>query len=325
MSKVEFSDIFPAGVQLRKSGDVGLANESAFANSFLSTPLTTYVAGTTATAEIEAVLDFVAPPVIAGRRFEYQVAKASQKLAAELNDSDIRAIGSEFKMIDAVGQIELGKTKNKGLTMRIDRDISNENAMAKEEAVIALRRRLIVMEIARAFKLFEANASAKTATWSAAVSTVWADPDSDLMGYLATDDKNVSPNRLLFGRTALSNRFKALRSGTDGKAATSMFTLEQLASLLGVSQILTNSEIYYSSSSVSAPIVPKTKVYGFYAQDGATRYDPSNLKRFITPGAGGGKFEVFIKEEAAFEEVTVSHYSDIVCTDASGMFKLTVS
>lgn len=325
MDKVSFMGIIAAGAPLLKTGDIGLANESAFANTFLSRPLTSFVAGTMATAEIEAVLNFVAPPVAAGRRFEYQVAKAAGTLAAELDDSDVRAIGASFKVIDAKGQIVLGKTRNKGLTMRIDNDVLSENPAAQEEAVVALRRRLIIMDIARAFKLFEANAAAQTATWSAAVSTVWADPDADLMGFLATDAKNVSPNRLLFGRTALSNRFKALRSGTDGKAATSMFTQDQLAALLGVSKILTSSEIYYSSDTVSTPIVPKAKVYGFYAQDGATRYDPSNLKRFVTPGSGGGAFEVFFKQEASYSEVTVGHYSELVCTDKSGMFKLTVS
>ncbi|MCL1921987.1 MAG: hypothetical protein FWG50_13105 [Kiritimatiellaeota bacterium] len=308
-----------------KPGQVALANESAFNNAFLSQPLTAYASGQGIAEDLQALLDYLAPQVTTARRFEYEVANDAANLAAEADDSDIRALGGVFKTITYNGQIVQSKTYSKGLTRRFDRDQLEDGSLTREEIVAFLKRRLLVGEIIRATALIRANTTEAAKTWSAAVSGAWADPDADVMAALAAISKNSPPNRLVYGRQTWARRFAALRSGDPGKAATALMAPDQLAALLNVESIRSSQEVYFSDAGTSNGIINPKHIYGFNGITGATRFDPSNLKRFVSH-ADGTPFQVFEQEVSSHViDITVSHYSNIVCPDASGLLWLTIN
>ena len=72
-------------------------------------------------------------------------------------------------------------------------------------------------------------------------------------------------------------------------------------------------------------LVTNDIVLAYNAETGATRDDPSNIKRFVTP-MPEGDFRVFRREVSSdLVEITVSHYSNIVLTSSAGVRKITVS
>jgi len=305
--------IYGPGVTLAP-GQIGLANEGAFENTFFSQPVTNFIAADDPNKGLQELLDYLAPPVKSARRFEYRVVPSESVLAVEENDTDIRAIGGSFRMVEAKGQIENGKTLSKGLTMAVDIDELKENSMAVEEAAANLQRRLIIMDIFRALAIFRANATKVQKVWGSAVSGVWADPDADLMAAFSDTERNARANRSVFGPNVQAQRFRALRAGGAGTSPTALFTLQQLADLVTLDNIRAVTERYYDEGGVSRGLIPAGDVYGFYAQNGGGRYDPSNLKTFTTDG-----WRVFQRELESVVLVTVSHYSNIVCTDKNGL------
>jgi len=110
-----------------------------------------------------------------------------------------------------------------------------------------------------------------------------------------------------------------LRAGDPGKSATSMFSIPQLAGLLTLESIRVETEKYYDENGAVQNIIPAGDIYGFYAQNGGSRYDPSNLKTFTS-----GDWRVFTRQLEAVTLVTVSHYSDIVCTDKNGLVRMEI-
>ena len=105
-------------------GQVCLANESRFNSTFFSEPLTAYATGWREPNNIESLLDFVAPPVQVGRRFEFKKADNAEAFLLEIDDS--RALGAVFKTVEFKGSTHTDKTANKGLTVRIDLDMAGE-------------------------------------------------------------------------------------------------------------------------------------------------------------------------------------------------------
>src|SRR4051812_7605082 len=79
-------------------GEVYLANESRFNAAFFSEPLTVYATGWRDPNNLEALLDFLAPPVQVGRRFEYKKADNTEAFLSEADDQ--RAIGADFKRVE---------------------------------------------------------------------------------------------------------------------------------------------------------------------------------------------------------------------------------
>jgi len=310
--------IYGPGVTLAP-GQIGLANEGAFQSSFFSQPVTGLLVTDAPNKGLQELLDYLAPPVKSARRFEYRVVPSESALAVEENDSDIRAIGGSFRVVESKGQIENSKTLSKGLTIAVDIDEVNENKMAVEDAAANLQRRLIIMDIFRALAIFRKNSTKIQKVWSSAVGGTWADPDADLMAAFSTTKRNARANRAVLGPTVLAHRFRALRGGGAGTAPTALFTLPQLADLLILDNIRAVTEKYYDDEGASRDIIPAGEVYGFYAQNGGSRYDPSNLKRFTTDG-----WRVFQRELESVVLVTVSHYSNIVCTDKNGLVRMEV-
>ncbi len=306
-------------------GLVCLANESRFNASFLSTPLTAYTLGWASGEDLEKLLEFLAPEVPVSRRFSYKKAVNSDQFMGEADDSDIRAIGAEFKRVTYGGSEAEGKTHNKGLTVRLDLDEESDDPMMEERQTAMLMKRLLRMEIRRAVALLDAAAVNANSTWGAAAPV---DADMELVQDLVTgcDSSGVRDNRVSIGDNAWSKRMLTLRAGDNaGAVANAGFTPEQLASFLQVDQVMICKERVQQTKTAKANLLGANAVYMFNAQSGAGKDDPSNVKRFVTP-MGGGKFRVYRQEVTSkLIDITVEHYSNIICTSTLGIRKRTVS
>lgn len=314
--------ILPANAALQP-GQVALANEAAFQQTFLSQPLTTYAIGYKSQDEkLEKLLEFLAPGVRTSRRFEYRVANDKAAFAAAENDIDIRSLMGEFAMVAAQGTIATGRTLSKGLSTVIDKDDLQENPNLKNEKVAWLKRMLMRAEIIRAFTLLNGAATNTAVNWSSA-----KDADSDVLAMIiaAGDAIGLDPNRVLFGNTAWQKRVQAL-GAADTAASRAGYgrTPETLADWLGIEEVHINRQRYQSGSGKAA-LTTANVVLAFNAEAEATTEDSSNIKRFWSPEEGG-EWAVWEQDKAShLIMLTVSHKSNIVLTSSTGIRKLTVS
>lgn len=316
--------IIPAGLPLAPK--TAFANENAFADTFLSQPLTEYSLGWLQDhAELVKTLDFLAPKVRAARRFEFRAANGKSAFAAAESGQDIRSLGAEFNVYRDTGDIIQGKTLSKGLTKVLDKDEVADNPMAEEEAVAEIMAILVRSEIIRAFGLLAAAATNEAKTWTPSSGT-GVDADADILAALAAGGTaaGLDPNRVFFGQTAWQLRVTTLRSlATAAGFSSAGLDTAGLAGLLGVDDVMVCKQRYQTGSGKSA-LTTANVVLAYNAQSGAGRNDPSNIKRFVTP-VKGGDYTVFREEKPATVAVTVAHCSNVVLTSSAGIRKLTIS
>ena len=91
----ESGEYYPRDNGANVPGQLYLANEARFNSAFFSEPLTAYATGWKDPNNLEALLDFVAPPVQVGRRFEFKRADNAEAFYSDTDD--LRAPGGEFK------------------------------------------------------------------------------------------------------------------------------------------------------------------------------------------------------------------------------------
>lgn len=331
MKPILAASAFASGVVLandlgssNKPGELYLANESRFNETYYSEPLTTYIVGWKDPNDIKGTLDFIAPEVTVGRRFEYKAHKNAEEFLSETDD--LRAIGSDFKRVEYKGEDVTQKTINKGLTIRLDLDQYPNIDQAQQIAVERLTRRLYRNDLRRAVAVALAAAGNGTGvTWN---TTAGKDPDQDVLTALiaATDASGIRPNRLLFGEIAWNKRGLSHRAqNTAGGFASAMLAPDQLAGVLGVERIKISRERYQSSATAKTKVVSDV-VLGFYSEDGVGIDDPSCLKRFVSAVEGGGLLRVYVQQiSAKLIDVTVEHYSNIIATADIGYSRLNVS
>lgn len=317
--------IMPAGSAIQP-GQVALANEDVFADTFFSQPMTDYAVGWESQQRwLKDLLDFVAPPVRTSRRFEYRVANNAKAFAAAENDKDIRALYGEFALVEAIDTIQNGRTLSKGLTTIIDKDDEQENPQLVNQKVAWLMDMLYRAEIIRAVALLNASANNTAVTWGGAAGT---NPDIDLNGMILAggNSAGMDPNRLLIGGQAWQLRLNALATvNTAGGFQGYGMTPEQLAAWLGIDRVEV-SRLRYQGASAKTPLVPGNTVTAFNAFAGATAEDPSNIKRFWSPEFGGDEWAVWIQDKSShLKWITVSHKSNIILTSSLGIQKLTVT
>lgn len=308
-----------------KPGQVALANETAFNQQFFSEPLTQYAVGWTSEQKVlENLLDFIAPQVSVSRKFQYKVANNAKEFLALEETEDVRAIGGEFKRIEARGDIVQSRTYSKGLSTIIDLDEEDAEDGLEERKVAWLRKILLRMEIRRAIALLSASATNKAVTWGGASGS---DPDMDLADMLLTggDASGIDPNRILMGKSAWQTRLVALRAkDTAGAFASAGMTPDALAGFLACDSVYVNKERFQSGGE-KANLVGSDTVIGFMAEAGMGKDDPSNIKRFVS-SQDGGAFRVYRHELTShLIQISVSHYSNIVLTSNLGLRKLTVT
>lgn len=306
-----------------RPGQVALANDTRFGESYFNQPLTTYSVGWRDPNDIQATLDFLAPPVEVNRWFTY-----AEWLNAEqfLSDSDdVRSIGSEFKRAEYKSIKTTAKTENKGLTYRADLDELVQKPGWEEAIVSRLMTRLLRNELRRAVALASAAATNTAKTWD---TTAGKDPDQDVLTDLiaSQNSSGIYPTRVLYGHTAWSKRILSHRSQTlAGGMASAGLSPDQVAGFLGVNHVLVSKERYQSATASKSEIVSNL-VLEFIGQDGVSVEDPSSLKRFISPCVDGSRFRVYTQQMSAkLYDITVEHYCLTKVTSTTGLRKLTIS
>jgi hypothetical protein len=304
-------------------GQLYLANESRFNSSFFSEPLTTYAVGWRDPNNIEETLDFLAPPIRVGRRFEFKQTDNSEVFLSEMDDT--RAIGADFKRVEYKGSTVVDKTHNRGLTMRVDVDSVEALPGWREVYVSRLLQRLLRNELRRAVLAMSTAAAATARVWD---TTAGKDPDSDILAEMiaASDSGGLPPNRILFGETAWNKRLLAHRAqATAGGYASAGLTTSELAGFLGVDGVRISRERYQSSATAKSKVTTDI-VLLFLGQDEATVEDPTHGKRFWTPAESGGKYRVYEHQVSAKHvDLTVEHYSNTIVTSTAGLRKITLS
>lgn len=294
-------------------GIVCAANEASFAENFASEPLTTFVAGMPAEEGIEDLLNWIAPEVPAGRRFEYRGFGNVQQMLSETDD--VRGLGANFKTVEFKGDLTSARTLNKGLALILDLDLIDAIPNAEANYAGWLKNRVVRNELRRAITALLALDSGTSAKW---VTPTVTDPETDLLALVESlgDSAGLDANALAIGSTAWGYRVTNLRS-TDkaGGMASSMFTPAAVGEWLGLPEGCRRVTARYATGTGN-----KTRMLGAYAvafrRSGApVADDPSSLKRFVTTTKG--RFQVYRREVSAkLVELSVGHYSNIVATGA---------
>lgn len=303
-------------------GVIMAANDANFDGAHLSEPLTEFIADTPDDEGLDTLIEQACPSVPVGRAFTYRKHDTLESFQAAINDEDIREIGGEFPVIRLTGTQENGRTANKGLTIILDNDQGGEDPAVQQRAITNLRNRLLRTELYRLEALLEANDTATTPNWGA--TNTAADPDGDLMSAinLSGDARGIDANTVLYGGGAWVTRFLSLGIGSNAaRHQTRNMTPQQLAQLMMVERLAIAKFRRQSTAAAKTKIVGD-KVFAYYTKAGAMTNDASNVKRFITPVAGGGTFRVYIEPVLKRTKVTLEHYSTIDLTSSLGIRKI---
>lgn len=310
------------GVNSLMKGQMYLANEERFTAAYYSEPLTQYAVGWTDGENLQALIDFIAPRVPVGRRFEYKAAVNSESFLSE--GDDLRGIGSEFKRIEYTGKTVLGKTDNRGLVYRLDLDEEGGGILTEELIVARMLQRLRRNKYRRAVTALLASVTATTAkTWSSGASTPTEDVGDAML--TALKDSGLMPNRLLVDFQAWRFRQKGLAPQLTAAAiADYRNTVQEWGQLVGADQTLMSKAVYQSSATAKT-LITNAKVVVFVGQDAPSRDDPTNVKNFVTP-VGDGDFRVYRQPVGSkFVDISVEYYDSIAGTATVGAQALTIS
>lgn len=300
-------------------GVVHAASESRFSATHFSEALTAFSSGYKDPENLGELLEFIAPSVPVGRRFEFKRSNNAEAFLSETDD--VRAIGSSFKRVEYTGQSVNEKTLNKGLTIRIDHDeiVSDD---WQERYVQLLIQRLYRNELRRAIAVLDDASTESIQSW-----TPQSNPDADLRKMLitATNISGIRPNRLLIGEAAWDSRvttYEAKEANASFRSAD--MTPNDLARKLLIDEAKIIRARYQSHPNKKSQIAGNS-IYAYFAQPAVTKDEPSNLKRFITPVDTGSAFRVYIEEQSKYTSISVEHYSNIVVTSDLGIQKITIS
>lgn len=309
----------------QQPGVVCAANASTrFVEAFFSEPLTTYATGWRDIDGLQALLDFVAPPVSAPRRFEYRTFPNAEAFLSEADD--IRAIGSDFKRVEYTQDKATSTTLNKGLTIRTDLDNVDPNDNWRERVVVKLQERVLRNDIRRAITLLAAAATNTAKTWD---TTGGKDPDQDVLNEAIsyTAAVGIPPSNLLYDLTAWSKRVLSHRAqNTAGGFGSSNLTVDQVANFVGVQRGMIARHFYQSGVATKTNLLGGNRVLVYLAQPNQSVDDPSNIKRFTTMTLGGTMVRVYEQQiNMKTVDITVEHYSNIVITSTLGIRMLTIS
>jgi hypothetical protein len=302
-------------------GVICAANEARFTSVNYSEPLTQYTVGWKDPENLDALLDSIAPSVPVGRRFEFKKATNAEAFLSETDD--VRAIGSSFKRVEYTGSSVNEKTLNKGLTIRLDKDDLLDD-MEEERSVGRLMQRLSRNELRRVLGLIDAASTNLAKVWKTDGTAANADNDLRASLILGTDSSGIRPNIALFSEAAWDlrqNSYEVQNTPYAGRAAA--MTQQELAAKLMVDQVIIAKARYQSSLTAKSLVQTTLTVLLYLAYQGASKDDPSNIKRFVTPV--GTRYRVFRKESDKFIDLSVEHYSNAVITSTLGIRKLTVS
>ncbi len=304
-----------------RAGTIALANESRFNSTHYSEALTGFTVGYRDPENLLAAVDYIAPPVAVGRRFEWKKADNSKAFLAETDDE--RAIGAGFRRVEYSGTTQLGKTVNRGLVYVLDTD-EDGGATSEESIVAMLQQRIIRNKYRRAMTALTAIAAGNGAIFSSATQ-----PDELMKTELATAqlDSGIYPNRGLIGLAAWNLRSAAYAAQDKAGAFSGLVQKPaDVADQLMLTDLRVDKSLYQSTATAKTRIV-SSNFFGVVANDGLMKDDPSHLKQFYTPAAGG-RWRVYRRETGPgdkFIEITVEHYESIVATTTLGLARLNIT
>lgn len=321
-------DFTPLDNGAPEPGVVHAANASRFTEAHFSVPLTTFATGWKDQEGLEALLDFVAPPVEVPRKFEYTQWTNSE--AFNIDTDDIRAVGADFKRVELTQSKTTSKTLNKGLTYRVDLDNVDQNTPWREKIVSTLRQRIIRSDVKRSIALLVAQATNTAKTWD---TTAGKDPDQDMLTEVitATGVIGIPPTNLLVDLTAWSLRAKAHRAQSSaGGFSSAGHNVQQVAEEIGCIRGMVARHKYSSvgplSGTTKASIAGGNYVLIYQAAPGQSIDDPSNIKRFVSATVGGTMVRVYEQQVSMkLVDITVEQYSLPLITSTLGIRQLTIS
>lgn len=315
---------------LPEPGALAMANEERFTASYYSDPLTAYAVGWTDPENLEALIDFIAPRVPVGRRFEFKSAVNVEAFLSEISDE--RAIGADFKQIEYKGSTIQSKTNNRGLKYLLDLDEEGAGILTEELIVSRILQRLKRNNYRRAIAtLLNASATNNTnVTWTYPTVTT-ASPDEDIRTLIQGTQltSGVFPNRLLIDLKSWNIRKRQYASQALQAGAIYGYgrTIDDVVADQSVEGMMLSKAVYQSAEWVTPAksyILPQNCV-AFYGQDNPTRDDPTNLKRFVTP-VSDGDYRVYRQPLGPkLVAISVECYDLLVQTSTLGIGQLTVA
>jgi hypothetical protein len=308
-----------------KKEEISRLNASSIVQGSFSEPLTTYATGWQDGGNIiQTELDFFAPSVQVGRRFEY-LENINWEAFLAGSEEDLRAIGGDFKSVKYNSLKTLGKTENRGLQIMVDLDEVKDEPNWEKNRVAKLKRRLLANKLIRAIALYTAADVNTGKTWDVSAGK---DPDMDVIAELvaASDISGMKPNRVGLGDIAWSKRALSHRAqNTAGGFASAGMTPEALAGFLGVDQVLHSNSRYSSTKTAKAQVLGQL-VLMFIALQNADTEDPSNVKDFWTPTDQGVQFAVHsIPHGIKTHIIAVEHYEKLTLTSNLAIRSFTIS
>lgn len=318
-------------------------NAGTFLETYYNQPLTEYSVGWRDPNNIEDTLQFVAPAVPVGRRFEWKQATNAEEFLSEVVD-DNRAIGADFKRVVYTAADVTDKTYNRGLSIVIDLDnVAPTGTGAgvvpnwQQNAVAKITRRLYRNSFRRSIAALSASAVTVNVTWNQQPvnpAVIPVNPDMDIQNDLVaqTTITGIRNNRVLYGDSAFLYRNQAY--GAQNNPAGYMGyspadnTGSQLAAALQVDKVKVSRERYQVTANTKAEILGPN-IYTFFAMDNVDTEDPSNIKRFVSTfdaEQGGGLFRVYVQQlTSKLVLVTVEFYEKIIITYAGGIRRIAVA
>lgn len=314
MPMVNEARVLPATHDLAP-GCIALVNDSRLVGANYNESLTQFTVGYRDPENLISVVDYVAPPVPVGRRFDWKKSDNVKDFLTETDDE--RAIGAGFKRVEYSGSEQTSKTRNRGLMYILDRD-EDGGATTEEQIVAMLQQRIIRNKYRRAITALSAITAGNAAVFSGATQ-----PDEILKASLAAAqlETGVYPNRGLIGLAAWNLR-SAAYAGNDKAGAFSGLVKKpaDVAGDLFLDDLRVDKAVYQSGAAAKSRIVPQS-FFGFHGRDGLMKDDPSTLKQFYTP-IEGKRWRVFRKLTGPgdkFIEIIVEHYEIIVATSPIGV------
>ena len=303
-------------------GTIAAANSERFESANLSQPLTDYAVGWLDSTDLLGHLGFLCPDITVARRFEFRAADNKGAFLSETDDE--REVGGVFKKVEARGELVREATRNKGLTIRVDRD---ETVLADDLTPIVnqLMRRVLMNDLRRAVIALDAAATNANKTWNPAAGTL-VNPVADIRDMIRTggDNAGIDPNRLAFGSTAYDYFFSQVEAFDSNLR--SITGLGGLVDRLGIEAARKiDGRFAPKRTAANKTQAVSTKIYSFFGENGIGKDDPSNLKRFVSPTDAGSNVAVYVEEHPKFIDITVEHYSVIVATSTLGVRSLTIA
>ena len=289
---------------------IQLGNSDRFDEAFFSEPLTAFAQDFVVGGDTQKLMDAIAGKIRVPRRFEYRVYGSAAELAA-INpyapvESEVRALGADFKEIPKSRDIQLGKTLNKGFAIRLDEDEMNADPEWEMNCVKRIKIGLVRKDAKRMTSLLYNGLTATTAKldWWGGASQ---DPDSDLLGMvkLAAQTGGLYPNWMLMDRQAWATRIISLRTtGGSLAAQSSLMSPAELGDWLGVKLYVVDKSDFSIENLV---------LVGYSGSQGLD--DLGSIRRFVTPAKGGAEYRAYKRQVSAkVWEIVVEHYSDLVVT-----------